>query len=171
MKDFTTVTLTKTDTYHHSAEKFDVVIEEIEAMSWDDEFKVTDIRRKGFGSVTVSERPERIRQLIEYARAANTADDLTGLDERGSLADQIREQQVKTSEALVDVDKAYAEVLDWWRQAKPVFVDKAAADDITIGRTDCVSIVMYTLANNHPPTDLALMLATKVVDEEAAGND
>lgn len=168
MKDFTTVTLTKTDTYHHSAEKFDVVIEEIEAMNWDDEFKVTDIRRKGFGSVTVSERPERIRQLIEYARTANTADDLTGLNDRQSLAGQIRKQQVKTAEALIDVDKAYAEVLDWWRATKPVLVDKVKADDIEIGRADAVSIVTATLVN-HPPLNLALMLAVKVVDEEAAG--
>lgn len=98
-----------------------------------------------------------------------TDNDITGLDleNRQVLADQIREQQAKTTEALVDVDRVYASVLDWWRKAKPVFVDKAAADNIEIGRTDCVSIVMYSLANGHSPTDLALMLATKVVDEEA----
>jgi hypothetical protein len=101
-------------------------------------------------------------------------EDLTGLDpnkaeDRKKLADEIRAQQAKTAEALGDVDAAYADVLAWWRQAKPVFVDKAKADGIELGRTDAVAIVMYTLANNHPATDLAMMLATKIVDEEAKG--
>lgn len=96
-----------------------------------------------------------------------TDNDLTGLDERQSLVDQIREQQAKTAEVMGDVDKAYAEVLDWWREAKPEFVAKAAADGIQTGRVDFISIVMATLAYGHPPINLAMMLATKVVDEEA----
>jgi hypothetical protein len=90
------------------------------------------------------------------------------LENREVLAAKIREHQAKAAEGVVEVDKTYADVLQWWREAKPHFVEMAAGRDVEFTRADAISIAMYAIASGHTPTDITLMLASKVVDEEAA---
>ena len=97
-------------------------------------------------------------------------DDLSDqdLETREGLAKAIRAQQVKAAEGVTHVDAQYADIVTWWRKAKPRFQAKADETDVELGRPDQVAIVMYAVASNHTATDLAMMLAAKIVDEVGA---
>jgi hypothetical protein len=96
-------------------------------------------------------------------------DDLSeeALENREVLAAKIREHQAEAAKAMLDVDRQYCDLKSWWETARPEVEQQARNNKMRMERADAVAIVMYNLAQ-HTATDIALMLASKVVDEEAA---